>query len=132
MTGSDDLPSCVAPFEGAADAANCNQVVGEPLDVGLYSGTAGPYGTLDQAGNLYEWAETVFASGARYLLGGSYASGLNTLFDGSASSASWGSSRPDLGFRLIQVPEPGIGEMALAGMAMLSVLGRLRSRHARR
>jgi len=60
--GSDTKPVCSCPDEDAlhrapANSANCEDSVGESVDVGSYRDSASPWGTLDQGGNLYEWAD---------------------------------------------------------------------------
>jgi len=60
--GSDTKPVCSCPDEDAlhrapANSANCEGSVGESVDVGSYRDSASPWGTLDQGGNLYEWAD---------------------------------------------------------------------------
>ena len=127
-TGSNAAPACAHPFAGAAAAANCDQIVGDPVDVGLYAGTVGPFGTLDQAGNLYEAVENNFGAGVRRAQGGSYASLPSSLLNGHELLIAMDSAAPDQGFRLVALPEPGLGEMALAGLAMLSSLRRRRGR----
>jgi hypothetical protein len=127
-TGSDTVPACAHPFAGAAAAANCDRIVGAPVDAGLYPGTLGPYATLDQAGNLYEAVENNFGAGLRRAQGGSYASLPSSLLNGHELLIAMDSAAPDQGFRLVALPEPGLGEMALAGLAMLSGLRRWRGR----
>lgn len=35
---------------------------GGPTHVGAYTGSASPYGTFDQGGNVYEWNEQIVGS----------------------------------------------------------------------
>ena len=74
---SNALPTCAAP--GAEpQRANCGNAVGDLTPVGSYPSSAGPYGTFDQAGNVWEWMEFQFspasgpASFKRWLRGGSF------------------------------------------------------------
>jgi len=53
-TKSDNAPASSFP-PGAASAANYN--TGAITDVGAYTGSASPYGTFDQNGNMWEWNE---------------------------------------------------------------------------
>ena len=59
--GSDTPTTCEVP--GATpNTANCDEVVGDVTDVGSYTGSASPYGTFDQGGNVWEWTETIIGS----------------------------------------------------------------------
>ena len=51
------------PDEDAGNQANCQSVNGGPTDVGSYSLSASPYGTFDQAGNVWEWNEALVLPG---------------------------------------------------------------------
>jgi formylglycine-generating enzyme required for sulfatase activity len=69
--GSDTPPTCALP--GAmANMANCDYAVGSLTEVGSYAGSPSPYGTFDQAGNAWEWTETIINGSNRGLRGGSY------------------------------------------------------------
>lgn len=96
------------------------------------------YGTFDQAGNVREWlandAETSIEGLKRVARGGS--------FTGDAISVSSSAGTPDreevlvahdeesadLGFRVIQVPEPGLLAGLGAGIGLLAALDRRRKR----
>ena len=56
-TSSNTVPTCAAP--GATpNTANC--IPGGPIkvtNVGAYTGSASPYGTFDQGGNVFQWNE---------------------------------------------------------------------------
>jgi len=69
-TRSDTPPLASAP-SGSDNAANYGRVVNAVTAAGAYPASQGYYGTLDQAGNLWEWNETD-VSGDRGLRGGSY------------------------------------------------------------
>ena len=43
-----------------------------PTPVGRFTGSPGPYGTFDQAGNVCEWFETLYPNGNRGLAGGQW------------------------------------------------------------
>ncbi len=66
-----DSPPLAAPPPGDDNTANYDEAVGAVAAVGAYGGTQGYYGTRDQAGNLWEWNESVI-EGDRGLRGGSY------------------------------------------------------------
>ncbi len=69
-------------------------------DGGSYEGSAGPYGTFDQVGNVWEWNDAVISVSFRGLRGGSWDNnGINLL------SSSRFSFNPDfegsfIGFRV--------------------------------
>lgn len=117
--GSNTVNTCAAP--GAApNTANCNGAVGNVVDVGSYTGSASPYGTFDQAGNVNEWNETIITSDTRGRRGASFASALGNL-----AASNRGSSYPTnevrgIGFRIVMVPEPGAGALLMAGLLGLA------------
>ncbi len=87
-------------------------------DAGAYTLARSYYGTYDQAGNAYEWTESV-SDGGCVLLGGSW----NTQDGGSAGLIA--SSDPtqelwDFGFRVAIIPEPSAGGMMLVGLVLLA------------
>ncbi|MBN1442417.1 MAG: SUMF1/EgtB/PvdO family nonheme iron enzyme [Planctomycetes bacterium] len=69
-TRSDQPPTAAAPGDGDS-LANFDQVAGGVTPVGSYPDAAGPYGTFDQAGNVWEWVETAIDID-RGLRGGSW------------------------------------------------------------
>ena len=76
-------------------------------DVGAYGlNSDSAYGTNDQAGNVWEWNDTVIGA-AREMRGGSWLNGLSNLpasfhFDIFAPTSQFS----DVGFRVASVPEP--------------------------
>ncbi len=94
-------------------------------EVGAHEASAGPYGTFDQSGNVWEWNETR-GGNERSLLGGSF---LNEAYILSASFGGNGDPSGEntvIGFRLASsaapavIPEPGT--MSLFGVAVAAVL----------
>jgi len=72
--GSDTMTTCALPG-ATANTANCGYpipAVGDFTDVGSYTGSASPYGTFDQGGNIYEWNETKVADASRGVRGGTF------------------------------------------------------------
>ena len=55
-----------------ANTANCTLAVGDLTDVGSYTGSASPYGTFDQDGNVLEWNEQVRYTTLRGVRGGDW------------------------------------------------------------
>ena len=122
-TQSDSRPSNVLSSTGTN---NANYYGGSSLGftdpvnyltpVGAFARSPGPYGTFDQAGNVWQWNET--ASGSRsYLWGGSYnysyGSMKSTYGSGDLPTAELAST----GFRVAMVPEPAtLCLLALGGL----------------
>jgi formylglycine-generating enzyme required for sulfatase activity len=68
-TASDVAPVCSPPtFE--PNHANCDNAVGAVTEVGSYPGSISHHGTVDQAGNVWEWNEQIVAGGLRGRRGG--------------------------------------------------------------
>ena len=123
-TQSDTAPTAATP--GAdPNTANLDNAVGGPVDVGSYTGSPGPYGTYDQAGNVFEAVETPLPD-PRYII---------------MRDVSWdyhprqtSSSRRDgdpgdghfnkRGFRVVQIPEPGSITLLVMGLLGLAFVAR--------
>ena len=69
-TGS-ATPAASAPTT-APNSANYNNAVGGYTDVGAYTGSPSHYGTFDQAGNIWNWNESIFPDGTRGLRGNAF------------------------------------------------------------
>ncbi len=114
-----DTPTVCASPTATANRANCG-FVGDLTDVGSYTGSASPYGTFDQGGNLWEWNEAISGSN-RGIRGGTFnffdADLLNTSARLFASSAN---DVEDVGFRVASIPEPGTGLLMMTGMLGLA------------
>jgi sulfatase modifying factor 1 len=122
-SGSNTPTICEVPT-ATPNRANCFIVYGSFADVGSYSGSPSPYGTFDQGGNAWEWNETLIGS-MRGVRGGAWtqpASYLQSLARVSADPASTPTDIAVVGFRVVQVPEPGRVTLILAGSAGLFVL----------
>jgi formylglycine-generating enzyme required for sulfatase activity len=105
----------------AGNSANCFNAVGSPTNVGSYAGSASPYGTFDQGGNVWEWNETRPGPYERGLRGGGfYYSFPSDLAASYRSSDEAGVEYFDAGFRLAMVPEPGTGLLVIAGLLGLA------------
>lgn len=122
--GANTQPICVVPAN-TPNTANCDNSVGTPTIVGSYTGSASPYGSFDQGGNLNEWNEAIVsipAGPARVLRGGMFDRHWSTLGSGSRFSASATDQTYDKGFRV--VPEPGTNLMQWVGAtAVLALAG---------
>ena len=114
--GFDAQTVCAAPG-AAANTANCGG--GGFTNVGSYTGSASPYGTFDQGGNVWEWNEAIIGwdRGLRGGSSGSLAIELAASYRlDSAPSTQFG----NVGFRVASLPEPGIALLVMAGVLSLA------------
>jgi formylglycine-generating enzyme required for sulfatase activity len=123
-TSSDTQTTCTAPA-ATANLANCDNAIGDVTRGGSYSGSASPYGTFDQGGDVWEWNETVIGSNRAYR-GGSFAESPFFL-----SSFPRYNRRPTdeagtVGFRIAMIPEPGTGVLVIGGLVGLAIQRRAR------
>jgi formylglycine-generating enzyme required for sulfatase activity len=56
--GSNTPTTCAAP-SATPNTANCQGAVANLTIKGSYTGSASPYGTFDQGGNVSEWNEAI-------------------------------------------------------------------------
>ena len=101
--------------------------IGSPYyrtEVGAHENSESPYGTYDQAGNVFEWTEAVIGSD-RGLRGGAYFSGNLLISEYRLHAAHRSTAEPSIiwylyGFRVYEVPEPAtLSVLALGGLAFL-------------
>jgi len=96
-------------------------------NVGSYTAAGSYYGTFDQAGNVWEWNESLF-SGNRGRRGGSWIEANAANLSASAQNAGVPTGEfGNHGFRLALVPEPATG-----GLFLLLAAGALRPRRPSR
>ena len=117
-SGSDTALGCAAPGP-APNTGNCGQAVGSPTPVGSYTGSASPYGTYDQGGNVWEWLEERSLYGMGYRRGASYVGAYTDVGQRFTAPPNFGVG--DHGFRVATnvIPEPGALILALVGLALL-------------
>jgi formylglycine-generating enzyme required for sulfatase activity len=125
--GSNTVTTC-STSTATANRANCSSAVGDLTNTGSYTGSASPYGTFDQGGNVWELNEAIISVSNRGVRGGSY---VNSTSDLAASTrfSIWGASLENsfVGFRVASpIPEPGTGLLVMTGMLGLAI--RLRAR----
>ena len=103
-----------APYAYPIDSGKYTTIVGE------FQNSASPYGTFDQAGNVWEWIESVLYGSGRGWKGGSYSiegTGLEASIRSGNTPANEGDN---LGFRVAYVPEPG--SITLVFVSAISLL----------
>jgi formylglycine-generating enzyme required for sulfatase activity len=106
-TGGD--PILCRPPGPTPNTGNCGYQVGTVTDVGAYTGSASPYGTFDQGGNVWEWNDTV-SDGKRGLRGSAWTAVNNQ------AAASFGFFQEAwveidyYGFRVASVPTGWLGD----------------------
>jgi formylglycine-generating enzyme required for sulfatase activity len=122
-TRSDAAPKLAAPGDTGPNLANFladtrpqpnGAILRDYRDVmpaGSFPGSASHYGTLDQAGNAWEWIETTVFETQRVMRGGSMCGSHEKLLSTVRNSASPTKRYGDTGFRLaravpVPVPEP--------------------------
>ncbi len=123
--GTDNTTVCAAPT-ATANRANCDFAVGALTTVGAYTGSASPYGSYDQGGNVWEWNEEIVFGSGRGNRGGSWGTSASTLAASSPSGGGTPSSEfVAVGFRVASpsVPPPvPIGDVAGPVVAALLVM----------
>jgi formylglycine-generating enzyme required for sulfatase activity len=145
---SSDLAPDSAPPPGSANAANIWEgtyaLTGSATfdndfnyltDVGAYTTATSPYGTFDQAGNVWEWNETIDPVTPQYrgVRGGGWNDGPTLVSKTVPVSIDPSDTGNDYGFRVATtVPEPGQLLLAVTGALALAACGRRRGRGAPR
>jgi formylglycine-generating enzyme required for sulfatase activity len=115
--------TCSGPTS-AANSANCDFAISDLTPVGSYTGSASPYGTFDQGGNVFEWNEANLG-GPRRIRGGAFNDFPFALGASQRSFHQADIERENTGFRVAsQIPEPATGLLVLVGF--LGLPGRRR------
>ncbi len=118
--GFDAQTTCTAPT-ATLNSANCQQI-GVPSasrPVGSYSGSASPYGTFDQGGNV--WELTAVADPQSNSARGGAADFAAGSLAASHRPGSNSGVQPEIGFRVgAAVPEPGTGSLLALGLLGLA------------
>jgi len=124
--GSNSPSICSTPT-ATANRSNCDHAVGGLTLKGSYTGSASPYGTYDQGGNVREWNESLNGASGRGQRGGDFDSDPFTFHAGVRGGALPGYEDSASGFRLVLIPEPSTGLLVLAGLLALSARRRASS-----
>jgi formylglycine-generating enzyme required for sulfatase activity len=98
-------------------------------DVGAYALSQSPYGTFDQAGNVWEWNETIdpLTPANRGVRGGGWNDGPSLVSKTLPQSIDPTDEDFDYGFRVATVPEPAGLLLAATGALGLALAGRGRA-----
>jgi len=127
--GTNTATVCSAPT-GTANRANCANAVGGVTDVGAYTGSASPYGTFDQGGNVWEWNEQIVSGSTRGIRGGGWGSSAGLLAASRRNNTLPTGEGGDIGFRVASlVPEPGTSLLVMTGLAGLAARQERRKRN---
>jgi formylglycine-generating enzyme required for sulfatase activity len=101
---------------------NTGHTIGSPYwqtEVGEFENSGSPYGTFDQGGNVWEWNESVYLFTNRGVRGGSYASVEDNLHAAYGTYDNPSTENGNIGFRVVQVPEPTSLFLVSWGMARI-------------
>ena len=129
-TESNTAPSSVLSSTGTNNAnyntgtyrSGCTDPINYLTEVGSFAGSPGPYGTYDMGGDVNEWNEaTHWLYPYRGLRGGGWGPYNEDFLN--ASQRRWlypSHDFADIGFRVVEVPEPAaMAVLALGGLAVL-------------
>jgi formylglycine-generating enzyme required for sulfatase activity len=94
---------------------------GALTEAGAYTSARSPYGTFDQAGNVYEWNEALRSSSSRGMRGGSWGDVSLNLRASSRNNLGASDQSAGVGFRVAFVPEPSSFVLAALGVIGLVV-----------
>ena|SRR5262249_6720724 len=122
--GSDTQTTCATPT-ATPNSANCGLLVGDLAIKGSYTGSASPYGTFDQGGNVWEWNEAIIINSTsgvlgRGLRGGAFGDNPAFLAVSARNFAIPTLESETWGFRVAMIPEPSTGLLVIAGLLGLA------------
>ncbi len=121
-------PGNVATYDGDGGVDG----IGSPYFrtvVGEHENSPSPYGTYDQAGNVWEWNESAHFGAYRGVRGGTYTEGSLPLHAASRGFYALPTNELDnAGFRVAKIPEPASALLMALGGAALAARRRRRAR----
>ena len=129
-TGTNTVPNNGNPEGDTGNSANyddgIDRTIGPPYHrtvVGSFGLSAGPYGTFDQGGNVWEWNEGLLNGSSRGNRGGSFSSYIIGLYAAGRFNFEPTFEYYGLGFRVAHVSEPepipAVSEWGLIVMGLL-------------
>ena len=122
-TRSDVVPSSLLSALGTNNANYYDNGQSDPVNyltsVGAFASSPSAYGTFDQAGNVWQWNESITDGAARGLRGGSLGATSDYLPSSSRIHNVPTVEYGDIGFRIAMVPEPGTMTLLACGAAGL-------------
>jgi formylglycine-generating enzyme required for sulfatase activity len=120
--GTNAVTTCAAPG-AAANTASCYPGVENATDVGAYTGSASPYGTFDQGGNVWEWNDQIALGSYRGVRGGGWSENASSLAASNRNASGPAYQNYSLGFRVASpIPEPGMGLLFTSAVINLALL----------
>jgi len=130
-TGTNTAPSnqLIDPDPGnnANYAGHNGHTIGAPYyrtPVGEFENSESPYGTFDQGGNLWEWNEAILSGSYRGLRGGGFNAGDACLHAAYRNRFNPEDKVGTMGFRIVEIPEPGCAGLFLIGCLLSARRGR--------
>ena len=117
-TSSDTEPTAEAP-PGGSNSVNSGGKVGDLTDVGAYTASDSPYGTFDQAGNVFEWNEALINGSRRGQRGSAFNFAPFFLPKSARSHDDPTAGSHYQGFRVASVPEPSSGVLAVVACGLM-------------
>ena len=111
-TRSDNVPSNILSPPGTNNANfYANNTYSDPIhmltEVGAFALSPGPYGTVDQGGNVFQWVETKSGDAYRFYFGGALWCDASFLrIDKNLQGSIPGREYYDVGFRIAEMPTP--------------------------
>jgi formylglycine-generating enzyme required for sulfatase activity len=113
-TGTDTAPDNNLPADDTGNSANflvgfdttTGQLDYPYTPAGAYTLSESRYGTFDQAGNVWEWNQTLISAGVRGRRGGAWDSDATTLSAATQGSRIATSELDSIGFRVASIPQP--------------------------
>jgi formylglycine-generating enzyme required for sulfatase activity len=100
-------------------------------DVGAYTASVSPYGTFDQTGNVYQWAETLYAGRFRAQRGGDWFDNALFLPSDTEEAGPPTDELQDVGFRVATVPEPSTAALAVVAFGLMCARRKRSTAHPR-